>query len=180
MRWLTFLVTMGVALTCQSAVAPAVEVFGVRPDWLLVVVVFFSMFARPSDAAMGAWVLGFAADLMTIERLGFLALSYTLVAIGVSMVRGYLFCFRGTTQFVVTLVTCLGLQCGWLIYRYAIYGSSGALIADVFRHVVLSSVYTALWTPFIHKFLLSAARWLGLPRPKYSHVGLQGEIRAGV
>ncbi len=180
MRWLTFLISMGVALTCQSAVAPAIEVFGVRPDWILVLVVFFAMFARPGDAAVGAWLVGLAADLMTIERLGFLALSYTLVAIGVSSIRGYLFCFRGTTQFVVTFIVCVLLQCGWLVYRYAMYGSADALIVDILRHVLLTSIYTAVWAPLLHKFMLSAARWLGLPRPKYSHVGLQGMSRAGV
>jgi len=180
MRWLTFLITMGVALTLQSAVAPAVEIFGVRPDWLLVVVVFFAMFARPVDAAIGAWLVGFAADLMTIERLGFLALSYTLAALGVSSLRKYLFCFRGSTQFAVTLVVCLILQCAWLIYRYAFYGAADGVWGDVLRNVLFGSVYTAAWAPPTHKFLLSAARWLGLPRPKYSHVGGRGELRAGV
>ncbi len=137
MRWLTFFISMGVVLTCQSAIAPAFEIFGARPDWLLVLVVFFAMFARPGDAVVGAWMLGLAADLMTIERLGFLALSYTLVAIGVSSVRGYLFCYRGATQFAVCLIACMLLQCGWLVYRYAMYGAGGGLFVDVGRYVLL-------------------------------------------
>jgi len=58
MRWLSFLLLGVVLLTLQSAVAPRIELLGARPDWLLVVVVFFAMHAPPRDAVIGAWIIG--------------------------------------------------------------------------------------------------------------------------
>ena len=68
------------ALTLQSAIAPRLAIFGVRPDWILVLVVFFALHGRRRDAVIAGWSLGMCADLMSIERVGLLALSYALAA----------------------------------------------------------------------------------------------------
>ena len=180
MRWLTFLLLAGLALVFQSAIAPFVELFGVRPDWLLVVVVFFSLYARPSDAALGAWLIGFAADLMTIERMGLLSLSYLGAALLVSTIRGYVFCYRPGTQFIVTAIVCFIVHFAWWTYRHVLYDPAGSLLLDFVQHVVLSSLYTAAWAPFIHRFLLMGRWWFGIPRPRYSHAGITTLVKSSV
>ncbi len=172
MRWVTFTILAAIMLTLQSAIAPRLELFGARPDWLLVVVVFFALHASPKDATLGACIVGGCADLMTIERLGFLALSYGLAAVAVASVREYLFRRRAVTQFIVTLIVCLLLRLAWTVYRRMSYDAASSLLTTLMIDVLLVSVYTAAWAPFLHTALLGMSRTFGLPRPRYTYAGL--------
>ncbi len=172
MRWLTFLLLAAVVLTLQSSLAPRLEVFGARPDWLLVVVVFFALYAPPREAAIAAWIVGAAADLMTVERLGLLALTYALVAVAVASVRDYLFRHRAVTRFVVTLVASLLVRAGWMVYRRVLYDPADRLLADLAADVLMGSIYTAAWAPLLQAGLWRMSRVFGLARPRYTYAGL--------
>jgi len=173
MRWVTFLVLAVLVLTLQSVVAPRLELLGARPDWLLVVVVFFALRAAPRDAVLGAWVLGACADLMTVDRFGLLALSYGLAGAAVVSVREYLFRSRPFTQFVVTLLVSLPLRFTWLLYRRMLYDPAGSFFVDMAIDVLAASVYTAAWAPVWHAVLGRMPRIFGLPRPRYTFAGLR-------
>lgn len=169
MRWLTFILLAAAALTLQSAIAPRVAPFGIRPDWLLVVVVFFALHGRAPDAVAGAWVLGMCADLMTVERAGLIALTYTLIAILVCSTREYLFRRRAGTQFFVTLAACVMVRLAWTIYYRVLYDPADSLLATLATDVAMGSLYTAVWAPPLHRGLLHISRTLGLPRPRYTY-----------
>ncbi|UCC29469.1 MAG: rod shape-determining protein MreD [Phycisphaerales bacterium] len=180
MRWLSFILLAATALTLQSAIAPRFELFGVRPDWLLVVVVFFAMHAPPRDAAIGAWIVGGCADLMTIERLGLMALTYTLVAVVVASVRNYVFRDRALTQLLLTLVMSVLARLAWTVYSRLLYDPGQALLVDLTLQVLMASVYTAVWAPVLHKALLRMSRVFGLARPRYTYAGQQRMGTSGV
>lgn len=172
MRWTTFVIVAAVLLTLQTAVAPFLEIGGVRPDWLIVGVVYFALYARARDAVIAAWIIGFCADLMTIERIGLISLSYGLVALGVTSVREYLFRYRALTQFAITLFMCLLVQTGWMLYRRIMYTPAQSVWVDWLTGALLVSLYTAFWAPPLHRLLLRLSRLLGIARPRYSHAGL--------
>ncbi len=180
MRWVTFMLCAACALVLQSTIAPRVELFGCRPDWLLIVVVFFAMHARPSDAAIGAWIIGAGADLMTVERTGLIALSYLLAALGVASIREYFFRYRVLTQAVVTAVTCLVIHTGWLVYRHVLYDLNDAIVTDFAVSAVLASAYTAAWTPVFHGAMLGMSGVFGINRPRYTYAGLHQLDKARV
>ncbi len=171
MRWLTFAILTAALLTLQSTVAPWFEVFRARPDWLLVAVVFLALYARAGDAVIGSWVIGACADLLTVERFGFLAISYALAAMLVVLVREYLLRYRARTQFVVTLVVGLLLQTAWMVYRRSSYGPTGSIAADLLGGPVFASVYTAAWAPLIHRGMLNISRPLGIVHRRYRFSG---------
>jgi len=174
MRWLTFSIVVVAALSLQAALAPHLALGGARPDLLLVVVTFFALYARARDAVLGAWIIGILADLMSIERLGFFALSYLGIALLVSSLREYLFRYRGTTQFAVTFVVGLVLRTGWLVYRSATVGAFESWWMLMLQDVLWAACWTAVFAPFVHRFLLSGHRMLGINRPRYSHAGMPG------
>ena len=58
MRWLTLVILGSLIVVVQTSVVPRFEVWGARPDLLLVLVVFVAMHARKPDAAV---VPGFSA-----------------------------------------------------------------------------------------------------------------------
>ncbi len=180
MRWLAFLLCAAVALALQSALAPYAELFGVRPDWILVVVVFFALYARATDAAIGAWIIGFGADLMTIERIGLMALTYTVAAMFITSIRDYLFCYRPETQFIVTLITCLCIRVCWFFYRRVLYDPAESVVLDLLLQVVAVSIYTAAWALLIHRLLSPMSRLWGVPRPRYTHAGLSRAVANSV
>jgi len=171
MRWFPCFLLMLVLLTAQSTLAPRLAVFGARPDWLLVAVVFLGLFASPRQAAIGGWLLGAGADLLTLERFGLMATSYGLAALMVASGREFLFRFRWVTQLCVTLVTCLVVHAAWLVYHRIAYASAGSVLGDFGTEVVLTSLYTAAWAPLMHRALLSVARPLGLALPRYTYAG---------
>ena len=171
MRWLTFIPFMACMVTLQSVVPPRLELWGVRPDWLLVVVVFLALRTRMFEAILAAWIMGAVADLMTVERMGLLALSYGLAATLTASVREAVFRYRALTQFVVTLCVCLLVQTGWLAYRRVLYDPAEGFVVDLALGVLLGSLYTAAWAPLFHRVLSPLSRLLGLPRPRYTYSG---------
>ena len=173
MRWLTLVILGSLIVVVQTSVVPRFEVWGARPDLLLVLVVFVAMHARKPDAAVGAWVLGMIADLMSIERPGFLALSYMLVSILVASSRNYFFRYRSLTQLLVTFAACFVVQTVWLVYRRLLYPTGTSWWADFGVFVVLSAIYTGLFAPLSHQALLLMSKALGIERPRYSYVGLE-------
>lgn len=173
LRWLAFGILGLVFLVLQSVLAPRLGFLGGRPDFLAVLVVFFAMHGRLPDVAVGAWTLGLVADLMSIERLGLMAISYLLIAMLVASVREYFFRFRGLTQFTVTLIACVLVHTGWLIYRQTLYAPPFSIAVDLGGGVVLGAVYSAVVAPLVHKMLLPVSQTLGLDRPRYSYAGLE-------
>ncbi|MFQ5590981.1 MAG: rod shape-determining protein MreD [Phycisphaerae bacterium] len=172
MRWLTFALFTACALVLQSAVAPRIELLTCRPDWLVIIVVFFALHARNTDAVVGAWIIGAGADLMTIEQPGFIALSYSLAALAVASVRDYFFRQRILTQSLIAGATCLMVQTAWFIYRRARYDYHQSFLADFALTVLLASVYTTLWAPALHRLMLAMSSAFGIRRPRYLHSGL--------
>ncbi len=172
MRWTTFVIVAAVLLTLQTAVAPFLEVGGVRPDWLIIGVVYFALYARAKDGIIAAWAIGFCADLMTVERPGLISLSYALAALCVTSVREYVFRYRVMTQFTMTLCICLLVQTAWMFYRRIMYTPAQPAWVDWSAGALLVSLYTALWAPLLHRLLLRLSRLLGIARPRYSHAGL--------
>lgn len=153
-------------LVLQSTLAGRIALGGARPDWILVYVVFLGLYARGSQAIVTGLLLGASADLLTLERFGLLAIVYAAAGATVAGVREFLFRYRATTQFVVTLAAALVLQVAWLAHRRLAFPSS-AIGYHSLGVAVLASVYSAAWAPVIHGGLLRAARWIGVPRPKY-------------
>ena len=166
MRWVTFMLCAACALVLQSTIAPRLEILGCRPDWLLIVVVFFAMHARRSDAAVGAWIIGACADLMTIERPGLLALSYLLAAVAVASIREYFFRYRSLTQAVITGVASLVIHTVWAVYRHVLYDPGEPFLIGFVTAVILASVWTAVWALVFHKILLQMLGAFGINRPR--------------
>ncbi|MCH7704489.1 MAG: rod shape-determining protein MreD [Planctomycetes bacterium] len=171
MRWPAFGICAICVLTLQVAIAPRLELFGQRPDWLLVVIVFFALYSRSTDAVLGAWCIGMVADLMSIERFGLLSLSYAGACLGVVAVRTYLFRHHLITQVVVTFLAGAMLQCVWTVYQILLYEQTGLTMAAAIGNVIVGAAYTAMWVPPIHWLLQRRSRSFGIVRPRYLYSG---------
>ena len=124
---------------------------------MLVLVVFYALHAPRDQAALGGWVIGALADMMTLERFGLLAICYGLSAVAAGAVREALFTKHFLTQFSVTLASAVLVLALSTVYRLAV-GLGAGLIGPA----LIGCVYTAAWAPFAHSALLKAPRLLGL------------------
>jgi rod shape-determining protein MreD len=163
MRWLTFAICAVIVITLQASIAPRLEWRGVRPDWVLVLVVFFALNGRSIDVLLGAWILGALVDLLTLpSTIGLYSLSYSLAALVVYSVREYLFREHAITYVAVTFVIGLVLQFVWGVNRMITLPSEAGAFAVVIREPVTAAVMTALWAIPAHIVLLPFNRALGL------------------
>ncbi len=178
MIWFLYAFILAVGLTCQSVVAPIVAIHGVRPDFLLVGVVFLALHGPPRETILAAWVVGLGADLLTIEQFGFLGFSYALVAVLVLEVREYLFRSHATTQFGVTAVIAILIQSMWAVYASVRYGSHDGILMTIVLGAIPASLYTATWAVLLHRMMLAIGRPLGLGRSR-SLAGRSGTVRRG-
>ena len=159
-----------ILLVLQSTVAGRIEIAGARPDWLVAFVVFLGLYGNRGQAIIAGLAIGAAADLLTVERFGLLAGSYTLLAAAVVSVRDLVFRYRASTHFALTFVAAGLLQTGWLVWRWRCYGVSDS-VGRIMGLMLLGSLYSAVWAPIMHGALLRAARWIGVPRPRYGFSG---------
>jgi len=178
MRWISLLLLVLVVVTFQSALAPHMAIWGARPDLILLVVVFFAMHAPWRDAIIAAWVLGAAADLMTIERFGLLSLTYAMAALLVASAREYLFRYNAFSQFVVTACAASFVGLWLLIYRSLMYAPGVSLWSDALISLVVAPLYTAFFAPVVQGVMLVILGWFGLTPPRYTFSGLH-KLEAG-
>jgi len=166
MRWIGFVVVAAVVVTMQASLAPWLAIGHVRPDGCLVFVVFLGLRVRGGDAGIGAFFLGLAGDLMSIERIGLLAVSYMLIAFLVSMVKEFLFRQRLATFVLVTLVAGVILRLTWLLYRHVLYDPGERLATALINDVLGGAIYSALLAILTFGVLVRMAPvfWQEIPR----------------
>lgn len=171
MSWPAFTVVVVFTFVLQSTVAPRLELFGARPDWMLVVTVFYALHARPPQSVVAGWLTGLLADCATIERAGLVSMTFGLTATLVALARDYVFRFGWLSQWLVTAAACGCVRMMWLVYRVVVYGAADSLAHDFVRQVILVSLYTGLWALPVHFGLLRLARVLRIPRPRHVYAG---------
>jgi cell shape-determining protein MreD len=98
--------------------------------------------------------MGFLGDLLTIEPMGRLTLSYGLVALGTTSVRHFLFRRHMITSFVLTLVAALLLRSAWAVHRLIAEEEFLAHTGEVLAAGAGESLHTAVWAVLIHQGLL--------------------------
>ncbi len=180
MIWFLYGLILAVALTLQSVVAPFVQIYSARPDFLLVGVVFLALHGPVRETILAAWIVGLGADLLTIEQFGFLGFSYALVAFLVLEVREYLFRSRATTQFGVTAVVAIFIQSCWATYAFVRYGTHDGLAMTIATVAIPASLYTATWAVLMHRAMMAIGRPLGLGRSRSLSARSGGSGRAGL
>lgn len=162
MQWVGFGILGLTTILLQVRVGPLLEWHGMRPDWVLVLIVFYTLHTRGLGAVAGAWMLGLAMDLQSLERLGLVALSYTVAALLVVEVRGFVVPRSLSSQTIVTLFPAICVQAIWLIYRGVVHGGSTSGWLAMILWAAGAAVYTAAFAPLLHSALLAVSKPLGL------------------
>lgn len=70
MNWSRFAIMLVMVMLGQASFVDAIAMSGVRPDLLLILLVFFAIYSNPTEAIIISFITGFAADLAIGTTIG--------------------------------------------------------------------------------------------------------------
>lgn len=160
MRLLAMLGLILLALFLQITVLNEIMLLGVKPDLLLMLVVFYAFLRGPREGGFLGFTAGLMADLAIGRYIGLNALSYLAVGCLVGLLESKLY---KESSIIIVVLTGAASFLGQLVY-YSLLAYSGIYVSPMTALSVMlsSSVYTALLVPlFYKKFHRSSTRgWL--------------------
>lgn len=167
MRWLTFIILAGITLVLQTSLAPHLSIYGVRPDWMFILAVFYAILGPWPDACIGAWFLGLLVDLESVNgsgfgRIGLFAFTYGGTAWLIYHGRDFVFREHWVTHTVFTLLGALVVQAVVAIFRRWSAPPGVSPATGVWTYALLTALYTAFWAPYFHWLLVRLRRLTGL------------------
>jgi len=158
------------ALTLQVTIVPETTWAGVRPNCVLLAIIFLSIYLPWPACALVGLLAGAACDMLTLERFGMFTIIYGLTAFAVAIVRDYLFVFFVSVLVSLTWIIQAFIGMVWLVYRWVYYpegiGSMGKELWQLFG----SAAYTALLVLPVQYVLLKLFNRLKRRPPGYHAV----------
>jgi rod shape-determining protein MreD len=151
MRWFAYFIFAYLALGLQIALKGYVDIKGAEPNFVLLLVVFLAINGARDQTLLGAFLLGFMQDLLTLQPLGTWAFSYSLVALFVLSTQEIVYPEHPLTHFSLALSG--GIICGVVLtlqhWVYpALHGGvrpAGAGVLGYFS----SALYSAALAPIL-------------------------------
>ena len=152
MRWFRFAVLVLVASILQTGPVGLIAIHSeIRPDLLLILLVFFSLRSNTTDAIITSFAIGFVADLSSsaLSLLGPRMISFGLFGTLLSDLNSTLYVrrllYQALTIFVMSDLTT-GLTCLLTLLR------AGTVATNLTTAFLWQPLYSALLGPFL--FLL--------------------------
>jgi rod shape-determining protein MreD len=162
MRWLTFSILAGLCLVLQTSLVPKLAIWGVRPDWMFVLAVFYALLGGFPDACIAAWILGLLTDLASAnDHVGLYAFCYGGTAWLIYHVRELVFREHWLAHAATTLLAGLLMQFVVAVYRAFRAPVGAGAEHGVWTFALLTCVYTAFWAPYFHWGLTRLRRATG-------------------
>ena len=150
MRWLRFAVLVLVASILQTGPVGIIAIARpeIKPDLLLILLVFFALRSSSTDAILASFAIGFVADLSnsTTTLMGPRIISFGLFGMLLSDLNGTLFVRRVLYQsLTIFLVGCLtaGLTCLLTFLR------AQAVTTNMAAAFLWQPLYSAILGPFL-------------------------------
>jgi rod shape-determining protein MreD len=154
MRWVRFAVFILVVTLLQDRLRDVLAVtrWGIKPDLLLILMVFFAVYCNTTDAIIASFATGFAADLIG-QAMGAHMISFGVVGTLLAYLHKYVAVRRLAYQALIIFVA--GVLTGLATY-YLNMVKGHAAVENIYVIILFTSLYSAVIGPF---FFLSAA-WL--------------------
>jgi rod shape-determining protein MreD len=162
MRWLRFAVFILIVTVLQAGMVDIIAVtrWKIRPDLLLILLVFFSIYCNTSEAIITSFTIGFAADIIS-GAMGSQTLSFGLFGTSLAYLHRVVSIRKIPYQSVAIFIT--GVLAGTLAYLLSLLKGQAAspnIYADIFG----TSLYSSLVGPF---FFLPSAWWMRIKTHRF-------------
>ncbi len=162
MHWFRFAVLVLVASVLQASLMGALSIIrpDVKPDLLLILLVFFAVRNKPTHAVICSFIIGFAADLTSpaVGLMGPRIISFGVFGTLLSDLQGIISTRRGIYQAAtIFLVGALTAGLSYLLTLLRAETTEVSLAAQVFWQ----PLYSAILGPFLS---LPMAWWMRMNR----------------
>ncbi|MDP7033514.1 MAG: rod shape-determining protein MreD [Planctomycetota bacterium] len=151
MKWFRFLVLLSVALVVQRSFGDRMEVYGSRPDFVLILALHLSLCAGSGLIFGAQWVAGLARDLFGIGVLGLSACLFPLLGTLASRLGRDLYAHHPLTRLVLSFLVALQVE---LTFSFVLFLKAEHLdLFSLFAQGFGSAIYTALVALILYRLL---------------------------
>jgi rod shape-determining protein MreD len=153
MHWLRFVVLLLVSTLLQADLLNTIEVAGIKPDLLLILLTFFAIFCEPNEAIITSFSIGFAWDLIG-SSMGPGTISLGLLGSGLCYMSKF-FSLKWM-PFQALAIFILGFTTSLSVYLLSLFQTQPA-----FTHTSGALFGTPLYSAIVGPFLfLPIAFWM--------------------
>ena len=160
MKWIRFIILL-LVLTLMNVHSLmdyiAIGSLDIKPDLLLILLVFVSINCNPYDTLIAGFAIGFASDISG-EAMGPATLMYGLFAGAISFIRQVVIMKRAVHQGLAVFI--VGVLSGFMIELMTLL-KTGECVSSVFKVVTMTALYSAVAAPFVWVGLSMLSGWLG-------------------
>jgi rod shape-determining protein MreD len=161
MRWLKFSIVLLVATLLNAGNllnTISIGSLNIRPDLLLIMLLFFGINCDTTSAIIASFVIGFAADISG-SQMGPYIISYGLFGSLISQMRKVVIMKRMTHQGLAIFFTAV--IAGGLAQILTLF-KTGEVASNMFVVLPGKALYSGLVGPFIWLILKALSEWLGI------------------
>jgi len=159
-RWIWTFVVGLFLLGFQMGVVSVLRPLGGGPDFLLLFVIFLSLYGPMDDAPIAGWLLGFAKDCLSVGTLGLYAVLYMAISFFLSRIRADIFLEYNVSHAFNAAVSTFVVYLGASLWHSLDGAPLGAM--------VLTSAGVALWNgvlaPLVFRLFFKFGRVLNTSR----------------
>ena len=154
MRWLRFAVFILIVTVLQASLLDIIAVTGlnIKPDLLLILLVFFAIYCNTSEAIITSFTIGFAADIISpaMGAMGPQIISFGLFGTALAYLHRVIAIRKMAYQSAAIFIT--GLLAG-VVVHFLTYLKGQPTGSNIYAVLFGTSLYSALVGPFL--FLLT-------------------------
>jgi len=166
MRWLRFSIVVLIVMVLQTGNLLNIIAFpplNIKPNFLLIMLVFFAINTDSYDAIITSFALGLACDISS-GPLGPFFLSYGLLGSALAHLKK-MFVIRKNLHYSITIF-CMSLLTAALA-SLLLYLKGTSLSSNTFLFLLGTALYSSVVGPYINWPLNSIKRWLGIDRHRF-------------
>jgi rod shape-determining protein MreD len=140
------------ALLLQTTVFGELNLLGVRPSLVYVVVILIAITEGPSEGAVVGFIGGMLQDFLLNEPKGITALTLTLLGYAMGLARQYV---SSPSPLLPTILVAVGTASGVLFHSVVAFllGRFEHPLVYGVRVVLLTSLYGAILTPLVNPLI---------------------------
>ncbi len=165
MRWLRFAVFILIVTVLQADLLGMVAVtqWSIRPNLLLILLVFFAIYCNTTDAIITSFAIGFAADISIASAImGSQTISFGLFGTALAYLHRVIAIRKMPYQSLAIFIT--GSLIGALAHLLALLKGQSTM-SDLFTVILGTALYSAIVGPFL---FLPAAWWMRIKTHHFS------------
>lgn len=166
MRWIRFTIVLLIMTLINSGNLLniiSISNLNIRPDVLVILLVFFATNCKTLDAMVISFAIGFAADISG-TCIGPYTITFGLLGSMISQMRKVVIMKKMTHQAMAIFFIAL---VGGAMAQMLIFMKTRLSIPSVYVIVFFGAVYSGLLGPFLWSVLSVVSAWLGIRKPRY-------------